>query len=148
MCRKRIKDKAEGSHYLVCSYKKKYTKKYCQSENIKVEILDNFIEEQRKVYYKNIHLQIKIKIIKFKKELSKANAETVDMVNYLIKIEEDKLKKKKNFLETLLNSFIESTSKTIQDILKKKMQMLEKEIEDIEVDIVSLKNKKADKKNT
>lgn len=142
---KRIKDKPEGSHYLICSHKKKYTKKYCQSENIKVEILDNFIEEQRKVYYKNIHLQIKIKIIKLKKELSKANAETVDMVNDLIKIEQDKLNKKKNSLETLLNSFVESTSKTMQDILKKKMQMLEKEIEDIEVNIVSLENKKADK---
>lgn len=142
---KRIKDKPEGNHYLICSHKKKYTKKYCQSENIKVEILDNFIEEQRKVYYKNIHLQIKIKIIKLKKELSKANAETVDMVNDLIKIEEDKLNKKKNSLETLLNSFVESTSKTMQDILKKKIQMLEKEIEDVEVNIVSLENKKSDK---
>lgn len=63
----------------------------------------------------------------------------------MIKIEEDKLKKKKNSLETLLNSFLEATSKTMQDILKKKMQMLEKEIEDIEVNIVSLENKKADK---
>lgn len=28
---KRIKDKPEGHHYLICSHKKKYTKKYCQS---------------------------------------------------------------------------------------------------------------------
>lgn len=86
-----------------------------------------------------------MKIIKLKKELAKANAETVDMVNDLIKIEEDKLNKKKNSLETLLNSFVESTSKTMQDILKKKIQMLEKEIEDVEVNIVSLENKKSDK---
>lgn len=52
--------------------------------------------------------------------------------------------KKKNSLETLLNSFIESTSKTMQDILKKKMQMLENKIEDIEVDIVSLENKRVE----
>ncbi|WP_346888166.1 hypothetical protein [Clostridium sp. UBA1056] len=58
--------------------------------------MDNLIEEQRKVYHKNIHLQINLKIVKLKKELSKSNAETVDMVNDLIKIEEDKLKVHKN----------------------------------------------------
>lgn len=142
---KRIKDKPEGNHYLICSHKKKYTKKYCQSENIKVEILDNFIEEQRKVYYKNIHLQIKIKIIKLKKELSKVNAETVDMVNDLIKTEEDKLNTYKSSLETLLNSFIDSNSKTIQEVIKKKMEMLEKEIEVVELNISSLENNKIDK---
>lgn len=65
-------------------------------------------------------MQINLKIIKLKKELAKANAETVDMVNDLIKIEEDKLNKNKDSLETLLNSFIDSTSKTMQDIIKKK----------------------------
>ncbi|VYU50670.1 Recombinase [Clostridium paraputrificum] len=142
---KRIIDKPQGHHYLICSHKKKYTKKYCQSENINVEILDDFIEEQRKVYYKNIHLQINLKIIKLKKELSKVNAETVDMVNDLIKIEEDKLRKNKTTLETLLNSFIDSTSSTMQDIIKKKIQALEKEIEANEIKISSLENKKVDK---
>ncbi|SHI02814.1 Site-specific DNA recombinase [Clostridium collagenovorans DSM 3089] len=55
---KRISDKPQGHHYLICSHKKKYTKKYYQSENINVEMSDDFIEEQRKVYYKNVHLQI------------------------------------------------------------------------------------------
>lgn len=67
------------------------------------------------------------------------------MVNDLIKIEEDKLNKNKDSLETLLNSFIESTSKTMQDILKKKIQKIEQKIEEIEVEIISLKNKKVDK---
>ena len=142
---KRIKDKPQGQHYLICSHKKKYTKKYCQSENINVEILDNFIEEQRKVYYKNIHLQINLKIIKLKKELSKANVETIDMVNDLIKIEEDNLNKRKNSLEILLNSFIDSTSKTMKDMIKKKMQIIESEIQAVEVNIASLGNKKSDK---
>lgn len=98
-----------------------------------------------KVYnYIFIHTIFAVESYNFK-ELSKANAETVGMVNDLIKIEEDKLNKKKNSLETLLNSFVESTSKTMQHILKKKMQMLKREIEDIEVNIVSLENKKADK---
>ena len=44
------------------------------------------------------------------------------MVNDLIKTEEDKLNTYKNSLEILLNSFVESTSKTMQDILKKKIQ--------------------------
>lgn len=98
---KRIIDKPQGHHFLICSHKKKYSKKYCQAENINIEILDTFIEEQRKVYYKNIHLQINLNIIKVKKELSKSNAETVNMVNELIKSENDKLVSCKNSLETL-----------------------------------------------
>lgn len=122
---KRIIDKPQGQHYLIGSHKKKYTKKYCQSENINVEMLDNFIEEQRKIYYKNIQLQIDLKIIKLKKELSKANAETVDMVNDLIKIETDKLENYKNTLEALLTSFVNSTSKTMQDVLNVKIKGIE-----------------------
>ena len=83
--------------------------------------------------------------MKLKKELSKASAKTVDMVNDLIKIEEDKLKNLRNSLETLLNSFIGSASQTMQDLIKKKMDMLESEIEVIETSIASLENKKADK---
>ena len=142
---KRIIDKPQGQHYLICSHKKKYTKKYCQSENINVEMLDNFIEEQRKIYYKNIQLQIDLKIIKLKKELSKANAETVDMVNDLIKIETDKLENYKNTLEALLTSFVNSTSKTMQDVLNVKIKGIEDEIETIENNILELENKKADK---
>lgn len=142
---KRIIDKPQGHHFLICSHKKKYSKKYCQAENINVEILDTFIEEQRKVYYKNIHLQINLKIIKFKKELSKSNAETVDMVNELIKRAKDKLSISKNSLETLLNVFVDSASKTMQDVVKTKMESLEKQIETIENTIDSLQNKKADK---
>ena len=142
---KRIIDKPQGQHYLICSHKKKYIKKYCQSENINVEMLDNFIEEQRKIYYKNIQLQIDLKIIKLKKELSKANAETVDMVNDLIKIETDKLENYKNTLEALLTSFVNSTSKTMQDVLNVKIKGIEDEIETIENNILELENKKADK---
>ncbi len=46
---------------------------------------------------------------------------------------------------TEVYTFVELTSKTMQDILKKKIQILEREIEDIEVNIVFLENKKADK---
>ena len=108
-------------------------------------MLDNFIEEQRKIYYKNIQLQIDLKIIKLKKELSKANAETVDMVNDLIKIETDKLENYKNTLEALLTSFVNSTSKTMQDVLNVKIKGIEDEIETIENNILELENKKADK---
>ncbi len=84
-------------------------------------------------------------IIKLKKELSKANAETVDIVNDLIKTEEDKLSNYKNSLERLLNLFIGSTSKTMKEVIKKKMKMIEKEIEVVELNISYLENKKIDK---
>ena len=67
------------------------------------------------------------------------------MVNDLIKIEEDKLNKNKDLLETLLNFFIDLTSKTMQDMIKKKMQIIESEIQAIEINIASLENKKSDK---
>ena len=90
-------------------------------------------------------MQINLKIIKLKKELSKANAETIDMVNDLIKVENEKLYTCKNSLETLINSFISTTSKTMQDIIKAKIEGIEAEIVIIENNIISLENQKSDK---
>ena len=142
---KRIIDKPQGQHYLICSHKKKYSKKYFQSGNINVETLDKFIEEQRKVYYKNIGLQISLRIVKLRQELSKANSETVDMVNQLIKVETDNLDGLKSSIESLTNVFVGTTSKTIQNIIKAKVEDLEGQIGAIEGKIVYLENKKADK---
>lgn len=67
------------------------------------------------------------------------------MVNDLIKTEEEKLNNYKNSLEAILNSFIGSTSKTIQEVIKRKIEMLEEYIKAFEMNIVSLENKKGDK---
>lgn len=50
----KVSDKANQLHYLICSHKKKYTKEYCNAENINIEMLNSYIEQQIKVYYKNI----------------------------------------------------------------------------------------------
>ena len=67
------------------------------------------------------------------------------MVNELIKSENDKLTICKNSLEDLINAFVEYTSKTMQDVVKGKMESLECQIQNIENTSASLENKKADK---
>lgn len=51
----------------------------------------------------------------------------------------------KGSMETLLDSFVGSTSKTMQDLIKKKLDMVEKDIQSTEENIAALENKRNDK---
>lgn len=136
----RVASESYDKHYLICSHKKKHTKKYCNSENITVKMLNDFIEEQRKTYYKNIQLQIKVKILQLNMELE--NSDIDNIIN--IKDKENQLKILKNKLEKLIDSFINS-SETMQGILSKKINELELEIKNIELDIYNIKVINSDK---
>lgn len=136
---KKIIDKPQGQHFLICSYKKKFTKAYCQSENINIEILDSYIEEQRKNYYKNIKLQIQIKIIQLKEELSEKTKATIEDIVLSISSKEDELNFLKSKLENLVENFITSDSKTISDIISAKVKEFEIKIQGVEQELIQLK---------
>ncbi|EOU1475054.1 recombinase family protein [Clostridium perfringens] len=131
----RVADKPREQHYLICGNKKKYSKNYCSSENITVGTLDNFIEEQRVNYYKNIQLQIQIKIIQLENELEKINSNEI----FNTKDKENKLEILKNKLEKLIDTFIAS-SETMQEVLQNKINELEKEISKLEFEIANSKS--------
>lgn len=129
-----------AQHYLICGNKKKYTKSYCNSENITVGMLDSFIEEQRKNYYKNVQLQIQIKIIQLQEDMVKVNnSDVIDIKN-----KEAELKKLKSKMERLIDTFL-SSSETMQHIVEKKINELESKIKVIEADINRCKSINIDK---
>ena len=78
---KKITKKRVGLHYLICSNKKKYSKSYCDAKNINIEILDAYIEKERKSYYKNIKKQIQNKIKAFEKELVSMSRDNISTQN-------------------------------------------------------------------
>lgn len=142
---KRIVDKPQGLHYMICGHKKKYSKEYCQSENINIEILDTYIEEQRKSYYKNIKLQIQLKIISLQDELyQKAKANTDDIIMN-IKDKELEFKSLKSKLNKLVENFISSDSETMQEIINNKIKELEQQVKLIENQLTELKSINNDK---
>lgn len=142
---KKIIDKPQGKQYLICSNKKKYTKEYCQAENINLDILDSYIEEQRKTYYKNIQLQMQIKIIQLKEELAEQNKSTVEDIVLSINKKESELNLLKSKLNKLVDNFITSDSESIIEIINTKIKQLESEIKIIEEELVNLKSIYKDK---
>lgn len=140
----KVANKANPLHYLICSHKKKYTKKFCDSENITVKILDEYIDEQRKVYYKNIQLQIQLKIIALETELKNINIK--DNVDLVLKIQDNQntLDRLKSKIESLIDNFI-SSSEIMQAIIEKKIKEFESKVQAIEDEIARLKLIKSDK---
>lgn len=132
----KVADKPQSQHYLICGHKKKYGKDYCSSENITVGMLDNYIEEQRKLYYKNIQLQIQVKIIQLKAELEILNNNEV----FNLKDKENKLQVLRGKLEKLIDNFL-SSSETMQNIIHKKIRDLESQISKIENEIKASNSK-------
>lgn len=136
----KVPDLPPRQHYLICSHKKKYGKDYCNAENITVGMLDNFIEEQRNNYYKNIQIQIQVKIIQYQEELDNINNNEI----FNIKDKECKLEVLKSKLEKLLDAFL-SSSETMQSIVEKKIKELESQIKKIESEISNSKSINFDK---
>lgn len=132
----KVADKANPLHYLICSHKKKYTKKYCNAENINIEMLNDYIETQRKNYYKNVQLQIQIKIIKLREELENINNST-DTV-FKIKAKEKEVVDLKANLSVLVDNFI-SASDTLRSVIESKINAIETEINNINEEIANLK---------
>lgn len=131
----KVSDKPKNQHYLICGHKKKYSKSYCNAENITVGMLDDYIEKQRENYYKNIQLQIRVKIFQLQEELEKINNNEV----FDIKDKEKKLNILKGKLEKLIDSFL-SSSETMQKVVEKKIEELESQIKILELQISNSKS--------
>lgn len=140
----KVAAKPQSQHYLICGNKKKYGKDYCKAENITVGIIDNYIDQQRKVYYKNIELQIQLKIISLQDELNNLNRDTNSNVVFKIREKETELERLKYKLESLIENFI-STSQSMQSVIEKKIKELEIIIQSLDTEIARLKLINTDK---
>ena len=136
----KVTNEPKDKHYLICGNKKKYGKEYCKAENITVGILDRFIEEQRKSYYKNIQLQTRVKIMQLQKEVDNIAKDEV----FSIKEKEQELDVLREKLDKLLDTFL-SSSETMQKLVEKKIGELEVHIKRIELEISNIKSIYADK---
>lgn len=98
-------------------------------------MLDNFIEEQRENHYKNIQLQIQVKIIKLQQELERIDNNEV----FNIKDKQNKLEVLKGKLEKLIDTFL-SSSETMQKVVENKIKELECQIKGLESEISNSKS--------
>lgn len=142
----RVDDKPINQHYMICSHKKKYSKVYCDAENITIKMIDDYIEEQRKTYYKKIRTQIQLKIISLQNELSSlSKSNKADVVN-IIKAKESKVAYLKDKIEKLLDNFIQDeSSQAIKDTITRKIKVIELEVVSLEKDLRTLKMETTDR---
>ena len=96
------------------------------------------------MYYKNIQLQIQLKIITLETELKNIN--TKDNVDVVLEIQENQneLDRLKSKIESLIDNFI-SSSEIMQAIIEKKIKEFESKVQAIEDEIARLKLIKSDK---
>ena len=96
------------------------------------------------MYYKNIQLQIQLKIIALETELKNIN--TKDNVDVVLEIQENQneLDRLKSKIESLIDNFI-SSSEIMQAIIEKKIKEFESKVQAIEDEITRLKLIKFDK---
>ncbi|MGL5766403.1 MAG: recombinase family protein [Sarcina sp.] len=142
----KITKKRVGLHYLICSNKKKYSKSYCDAKNINIEILDAYIEKERKSYYKNIKKQIQNKIKALEKELASMSRDNISTQNNklaTLKCEREKLN---NQLDKLIDKFMNMDADTaLDDIVNKKIDIVRERLREIEEEYNGVKIKNEDR---
>lgn len=124
--------------YYICSTKKSRGKSACDADNIQVKLIDHFIEEQRLHYYDNIKLSCKFKLKQLERKLDKLGNRTNDEINKSITENNNEIQSQKNKLESLLDNFLsESTSETMKKIIQNKIEDIEKNIKELEEEVLS-----------
>ncbi|WP_342356997.1 recombinase family protein [Clostridium algidicarnis] len=139
----RVADKPLDQHYMICAHKKKYTKAYCSSDNITIKMVDDFIEEQRKLYYLNIRTAIQLKLIYLQGQLASLNETNKNEKNNDFKVKNKKINELKNKMTNLMDNFInDNNSEAMQELISKKLQNIDIEIKGLEkeVSIINLDN--------
>lgn len=131
-----------NSHpYYICSTKKKQGKSECNNDNIKLSIMDEFIENLAKNYYKNVRLSNKAKIVRLQNDLRNIkNKSVVDINNEIINIK-NRISNSEDQLSKLIDGFLESSDIT-KKIIDKKIKNIEAAIEEDNKKVLNLERSK------
>ncbi|MGL4741367.1 MAG: hypothetical protein ACRC41_11270 [Sarcina sp.] len=111
-------------------------------KNINIEILDAYIEKERKSYYKNIKKQIQNKIKVLEKELASMSKDNISNQNNklaTLKCEREKLN---NQLDKFMNMDADTA---LDDIVNKKIDMVRERLREIDEEYNGVKIKSEDK---
>lgn len=112
---------------------KKYTKAYCSLDNITIKMVDDFIEEQRNLYYLNIRTAIQLKLIYLQGQLVSVNETNKNDKNNDFKVKNKKINELKNKMTKLMDNFMnDNNSEAMQELISKKLQDFDIEIKQLE----------------
>lgn len=143
VCHSRKIGSAINSHpYYICATKKKFGKNVCDNDNIKLNKIDDFIENLAKNYYKNIRLSHKAKLVKLQLELKNYKSISVIDINNSIEEINKRISHNEEQLSKLIDSFLENSSDVMKKIIDKKIKGLELLIEEDNLKILELERKK------
>lgn len=117
-------------------------KNVCDNDNIKLDKIDDFIENLAKNYYKNIRLSHKAKLVKLQLELKNYKSISVIDINNSIEEINKRISHNEEQLSKLIDSFLENSSDVMKKIIDKKIKGLELMIEEDNLKILELERKK------
>lgn len=120
--------------YYICATKKKDGKKGCDSENLSVKQVENYLEELRVHYYDNVELRNKVKIQQLKEELNEVSNATDQDILAKIRNNNLEIKNRQEVMEQLLDKFLSNATESTKKLLEKRIISIEEEISKLEVD--------------
>lgn len=120
--------------YYICATKKKDGKKGCDSENLSVKQVENYLEELRVHYYDNVELRNKVKIQQLKEELNEVSNATDQDILAKIRKNNLEIKNRQEVIEELLDKFLSNATESTKKLLEKRIISIEEEISKLEVD--------------
>ncbi|UZP04426.1 recombinase family protein [Clostridium botulinum] len=142
ICHSRKIGSGINSHpYYICATKKKQGKGACNNNNVQVKKVDNFIDELKKNYYKNIRLKNKAELTKLKLKLKKCKNTSITEIKKEIEVLKVFIGKKEVELMDIMDDF-SSKGDVIKRIANKKMDLISQEIEASENKILELDRSK------
>ncbi|MCR4944492.1 MAG: recombinase family protein [Clostridium sp.] len=122
--------------YYICGNKKKNGKSSCDNSNMKLKVIDEYIENLGKHYYDNINIRNTLKIKQLENEIKGLEKVSDDSIKASIEGKRKEIRGYQERLEMVLNSFLDNnSSKAVEEVIAKKIEDIENKINALEGEV-------------
>lgn len=122
--------------YYICGNKKKNGKSSCDNSNMKLKVIDEYIENLGKHYYDNINIRNTLKIKQLENEIKGLEKGSDDTIKTSIEGKRNEIRGYQERLEMVLSTFLDNnSSKAVEQVIAKKIEDIENKINALEVEV-------------
>ncbi len=122
--------------YYICGNKKKNGKATCDNSNMKVQAIDEYIENLGKHYYDNINIRNTLKIKQLENEIKELEKVSDNTIKASIEGKRKEIRGYQQRLERVLSTFLDNnSSKAVEQVIAKKIEDIENKINELEGEV-------------
>ena len=122
--------------YYICGNKKKNGKSSCDNSNMKLKVIDEYIENLGKHYYDNINIRNTLRIKQLENEIKGLEKVSDDTIKASIEGKRNEIRGYQERLEMVLSTFLDNnSSKAVEQVIAKKIEDIENKINVLEGEV-------------